>query len=538
MGDSWPRSPNLGAFSLTQLASGVRIRPITMSARATSRVRTTATSPRGVRAGSGEPWTTHVLTAVLALVLGFVLAAEWDLLYGEMAERWMDLLFWAVLVVAVNVFPVPAGGVQLNLDMPLLLAVALLYPPVAAAALSLVAAADIREVRKEVSFARALFNRIQVSLSVLVAAAVFEATRANLESWPSALLATIIAVGASYATNIVLVSLYTALRKSASWLEVARQLSIGRPVQFLATYLGYGVLALVLVRLFVEVGAWSVVVFLIPLMVARQMLLRGQELGRLATRLRERERLLERLFDRIEDERRDERLRVAADLHDDVLQSLSYLRMLATLLKNNMSNEDPSWKDAGEVVKTSDICVDALRGVVLSLQSSPLGSGGLIPTLNTLIQDFKLEHGTKIALNFEGAADLREDVQVVMYQVAREALLNALRHANASEICVEVRERSSMASLSVADNGHGFEPDGVDRSSHFGLALMRERVRMASGSLDVASTPGLGTTIEVRFSLEKESAALSVGDRATDMRKHQRRTDFMSSTPSGAEKSS
>lgn len=507
-----------------------------MSPRATSRVRTTATSPRGVRAGSGEPWTTHVLTAVLALVLGFVLAAEWDLLYGEVAESWMDLLFWAVLVVAVNVFPVPAGGVQLNLDMPLLLAVALLYPPVAAAALSLVAAADIREVRKEVSFARALFNRIQVSLSVLVAAAVFEATRANPESWPGALLATIIAVGASYATNILLVSLYTALRKSASWLEEARQLSIGRPVQFLATYLGYGVLALVLVRLFVEVGAWSVVVFLIPLMVARQMLLRGQELGRLATRLRERERLLERLFDRIEDERRDERLRVAADLHDDVLQSLSYLRMLATLLKNNMSNEDPSWNDAGEVVKTSDICVDALRGVVLSLQSSPLGSGGLIPTLNTLIQDFKLEHGTKIALNFEGAADLPEDVQVVMYQVAREALLNALRHANASEICVEVRERSSMASLSVADSGHGFEPDGVDPSSHFGLALMRERVRMASGSLDVASTPGLGTTIEVRFSLERESAALSVGDRATDMRKHQRRTDFMSSTPSGAEK--
>ena len=89
-------------------------------------------------------------------------------------------------------------------------------------------------------------------------------------------------------------------------------------------------------------------------------------------------------------------------------------------------------------------------------------------------------------------------VTLVLVQVAREALVNGSRYSAARRIRVELRPVDAWAQLTIEDDGRGFSPDQVDRSSHFGLQLMRERVDAVDGELSVQSIPGAGTTVIAR----------------------------------------
>ena len=87
----------------------------------------------------------------------------------------------------------------------------------------------------------------------------------------------------------------------------------------------------------------------------------------------------------------------------------------------------------------------------------------------------------------------------MLVQVAREALVNGSRYSDARRIRVELRPvDDAWAQLTIEDDGRGFSPDHVDRSSHFGLQLMRERVDAVDGELSIQSIPGAGTTVIAR----------------------------------------
>jgi signal transduction histidine kinase len=97
-------------------------------------------------------------------------------------------------------------------------------------------------------------------------------------------------------------------------------------------------------------------------------------------------------------------------------------------------------------------------------------------------------------------------IQLLAYQVAREAIRNALRHARASEITVHVVDVEGNLRITVEDDGIGFEPDSVDQQVHFGLALMRERIEIAGGVLYVDSRLGEGTRIIARLPSNHEQS--------------------------------
>jgi two-component system sensor histidine kinase NreB len=93
--------------------------------------------------------------------------------------------------------------------------------------------------------------------------------------------------------------------------------------------------------------------------------------------------------------------------------------------------------------------------------------------------------------------DLSSDEQLVLYQVAKEAMLNALKHANPNQVSVRLGERGTSVFLEVVDDGEGFNPRDVDTSRHFGLGLIRERVKRQNGRLDLTSEKGRGTSLSV-----------------------------------------
>ena len=449
-----------------------------------------------------DPPSALALSGVLILLLGGLLIRGGDSLSTTIVVEWKPLLFWGLLVAVLSFFPIAVEDARLTLDDPILLAIALLYPPEVAALLAVLASCDVREIRGQVVISRALFNRVQIGLSVYLAGVTFRfVTGGNLDPWPIAAIGTGAAVAAEYLANVLMVSLHVRRRWSLDVRAAIRRLKVGSAGQFLLTHLGYGSLALVVSHLFLDVGAWSVAAFLVPILVARQMLIRGQAIHALAEKLRTRERLLERLSDRIVDERRDERLRVAGDLHDEVLQDLTRIWLSARLLEKEHTASGSMSDDLKELVRASEISIESLRKLMRGLKESSTGWGGLIPTLQGLVRDLRLEWKANIHLGLPEALEIEPTAQFVAYQVVREALINSLKHSGASLIEVSLQVGEGALEVQVQDNGAGFALETVDFSIHFGLALLEERVHKLGGHASIQSSPDKGTTVKAVFPL-------------------------------------
>ena len=150
-------------------------------------------------------------------------------------------------------------------------------------------------------------------------------------------------------------------------------------------------------------------------------------------------------------------------------------------------------EDLPELLSATDAAQAAIRNLVGDLRRSPLGPGGLVPTLRLLVQQLETETSARVQLSTTDI-ECTAITQLLVYQIAREALTNAIRHSVATLIKVRVWQDGSSVRLSVEDDGRGFATD-VAKQDHFGLQLIRERVEAAQGSVFLDSAPGRGTRI-------------------------------------------
>ena len=456
----------------------------------------------GKPASAGLLWF-YTLSAVVC-VIGFCVLGASEIT-STVAREWRGLTFWIVLLALVQLLPLRVEDFALTIDLPVSLAVSFIYPLEVAAAVAFLGAFDLREILSpRVSFDRALFNRAQIALSVVAAGAVFRLVGGGLEVWPAAVLGTLAAVATDYSVNAALVAVHISLRRGLSWRRALARLWVGEPRQFLATYVGYSAMALVIAHLWLQVGAWSVVAFLIPNVIARQMLLRAQRLKGLMATIQNHERLLERALDRIADERKDERLLIAGDLHDEVMQSLIRTRMLVGLLR---AAPTPESADVNESIQACDDAISSLRSVVRDLRESPLGTGGLVPALRNTIRELRLDWRANISSALSLPTTPPAQVQVALYQVAREALLNSVKHAQAEAIGVTLGASDEEIVLSVEDNGVGFKLRIGEPQTSFGLELMGERVERIGGKLMIESHESKGTRISVTVPVQVDRSS-------------------------------
>jgi signal transduction histidine kinase len=439
-----------------------------------------------LKAPAERIWVLLVLSTGL---LAVTLLLNSNSLIRQLQSNWAELLFWSLLIAIVNLLPVSVGDLYLTLDTPFVLAVALLYPPEVGAFVALVATIDSREFRRAVPLVSAWFNRVQTSIAVFLAATVFAAVGGIQARWWVAILGTVAALTVDYFLNVGFIVAYQ-VRLGLTVETALGKLRVGNASQFLALYLSYGALALILAVLFIQVGAWSVIALLIPIFAARQALMRGQELEVVTRRLQARERLMEQMLDRMIDERRDERSRIAAELHDSLLQQLTKIWMLGQLMRKESEDQAALMADIVELVDVANDAIEDLRRLMREMHDSPLGSGGLLPSLDSLVRDLRLDWGIRIELEAPShlASGVGAELQVILYQIAREALINAVKHSRAR--CIRARIYSgNRVEVTVEDDGKGFHPESVDSTAHFGLGLMRERARRAGGTLEIESSP-------------------------------------------------
>jgi len=415
-------------------------------------------------------------------------------------------LLWAPLVAGVELLPVPTWrGLTLSVGFPLLMMIAILYPPGAAGAIAFLGASDPREWRGEVSLATALFNRSQVALSVMAAGAVFHIfhdPKLRLDQSPIYVLvgAAILAAIADYIVNAGLVASFMSLKLHVPVQRMLRQLTIGGGREFLVSYLGLGVLGLTLAAMWQLVGGWMLPAVLAPLIFARQVFYRSRALEEAHVELQEREEILRELSNTMAEERADERLQIAGYLHDDLAQVLFRLSLQVDIARKMLDKQDlDDLRDQLEKIKESkQETSDRVRAVIRELHRSPLGAAGLAESLESFTDEVGRDSGIGFHHDVE-EIDLPAPIALLIFHIAREGVMNAMKHADPSEVWIAVTEADENIVLKLRDNGSGFDTSAPGPEGHFGMAMMRERAKVGGGTLDVASSPDDGTTITVRF---------------------------------------
>jgi signal transduction histidine kinase len=413
-----------------------------------------------------------------------------------------ELLIWAVLVAGTDLLPVPAWrGLQVSLAFPLLMMVGILYSPAAVGATALLGTTDPREFRREVSLLHATFNRCQVTLSVVAASAVYhELAGPGLNSGVRGVIAAMLAAVADYLINTGIVTLYVAIKTGLAPWAVMKELRIGRLSEFLVSYMGLAFLGLALAVLFDQVHFWVLPAVFAPLIFARQMFFRSQALSEAHKELQDREQVLRALSNAMAEERADERQKIAAYLHDDLAQVLFRLSIQVDVARKLLDKGDllETGEQLEKIRESKQDTSDRIRALIRDLHRSPLGAKGLAESLESFTDEVGRDSGVLFHLDVHDVA-MPAPIALLIYHIAREGLMNALKHAQAADFWITVRGDEEFLELQLRDNGVGFDTSMPGPEGHFGMTMMRERAQIGGGTFEASSEPDQGTTITVRF---------------------------------------
>lgn len=200
------------------------------------------------------------------------------------------------------------------------------------------------------------------------------------------------------------------------------------------------------------------------------------------------------------DIREQERAAIAREIHDELGQSLTAMKMdLAWLSRLESPDHSSCVQKLADLTQLVDGTIQTVRRVASELRPSILDDLGLVPALEWLAEQFQDRYGIPIQLDLAADDSLSQEVKTALFRIAQEACTNISRHARATEVCISLREDADCLELIIQDNGQGITSMEGDSPRSFGLIGMRERAQNLGGALEIEGKPGKGTTIRVRL---------------------------------------
>lgn len=190
-----------------------------------------------------------------------------------------------------------------------------------------------------------------------------------------------------------------------------------------------------------------------------------------------------------------ERFRIAGEVHDDVLQSMIATAIQLELLSSRVRDKT-TLALVEEAARSAHGAIEQLRHLLFELHPPALAFGGLMDSLRELERRYQGFDGPSVHLDSALSSLPSRAEATVLFRIAREALVNAHRHAKASRIAVTATEWHDGLELVVSDDGVGFDTDQISElPGHLGLALMAERAHAVRGWVAIDSRLGIGTEV-------------------------------------------
>jgi len=223
----------------------------------------------------------------------------------------------------------------------------------------------------------------------------------------------------------------------------------------------------------------------------------------MAKMLMDKMRLERKYLTQIIEAQENERTRISRELHDEIGQALTAIKFNLDMIEKELpQTSTPILGRLGEARSLSNQTLTAMRQLSMDLRPTMLDDLGLIPTLRWYIQNFS--NRLNICSNFQAIGfeeKLPPQIETAIYRIVQEAMNNIAKHAKADHFEIILEHRDSIISVSIKDNGKGFDlesvlhPESPERG--FGIIGMQERVSLLEGRIDIQSRPGLGTHIHI-----------------------------------------
>ena len=201
--------------------------------------------------------------------------------------------------------------------------------------------------------------------------------------------------------------------------------------------------------------------------------------------------------------RESERRHLAREIHDELGQKLTSLRFQVAMLSAGINSPQTDLSQtANSLLRQIDETIESVRAIASDLRPAVLDLG-LIAAVEWQLQEFRRRTGIAYKLKFsEEDIPLDNDRATAVFRIIQESLTNVFRHAKASEITLKLEKKDDVLKIRISDNGIGIAQDSIEKARAFGIAGMRERVRLLDGTLTIRSRPGHGVLIMVNIPLK------------------------------------
>jgi len=227
--------------------------------------------------------------------------------------------------------------------------------------------------------------------------------------------------------------------------------------------------------------------------------------GTIATKLRDKTEHLRALASRLQSIREEERTMVAREIHDQLGQALTGLKMDVSLLSRRLPKDQEALADDMKAIETFvDDTIRLVRKIATELRPGVLDDLGLVAAIEWQVEDFKNRTAIQSELSSTlEDSDLNRDLATALFRILQETLTNIVRHAHATNAKIGIKEDDGVIVMTVEDNGKGITEREVYDQKSLGLLGIRERALIFGGEVRITGTRGRGTTVIVRIPLKK-----------------------------------
>jgi PAS domain S-box-containing protein len=204
--------------------------------------------------------------------------------------------------------------------------------------------------------------------------------------------------------------------------------------------------------------------------------------------------------------REQEKTRVARELHDELAQSLTALKMDTIWLRDHRdaAAAEVQAKLDG-MLAMLDASVAATRRIAADLRPLVLDDLGLVAAIEWLTQNFTQRWNVACTLDIDEDMELHEPYATAVFRIVQESLVNVAKHARAAQVQVSVVRTGSEVTLSVSDDGAGFDTTAPRKDGSLGLAGLRERAQLLKGTVSITSTTGQGTRVQAHIPVREDT---------------------------------